>query len=202
MKFYRCRSLKSCSPIPNFPSDMAKTAQLLQSGPCSIVRQCILIWSALTSAQSRQKKHLSLPSHCLPPFILSEWPTRTPLCSQDSSAARSQYWSRICTEILYTVYIYIYKKLPQPVSFYIPSKAHWLDPQIGEIKRAQHVTDWLHLVFSRMAPGTWCNQTHRGECECECVWSCEPAISSAADDQVGGENDLWAVQKGRRSTPP
>lgn len=50
----------------------------------------------------------------------------------------------------------------------------------------------------QMAPGTWCNQALRGEC----VWSCKPAISSAADDQVGGEDDLWAVQKGHRSTPP
>lgn len=49
------------------------------------------------------------------------------------------------------------------------------------------------------APETWCNQAHRGEREC--VWFCEPAISSAADDQVGGERDLEMVQKGQRATP-
>lgn len=81
----------------------------------------------------------SLPPHCLPSFLLSDWPVRTTLWSQDSSADQES-----------GLKFYIDEK---KISFCIPPEVHWLEPQVGEIRWAQHVTDWLHLVFSKWPQG-------------------------------------------------
>lgn len=117
------------------------------------------------------------------------------LCSQDSSAARSQYWLRIQTE----TFLYI-KSSPSQCLFFYSSQSTLARPPDWWDKLSPPCYGLASPCVFQMAPGTWCNQALRGQCEC--VWSCKPAISSAADDQVGGEDDLWAVQKGHRSTPP
>ncbi len=119
--------------------------------------------------------------------------TTLSLCSQDSSAARSQYWLRIQTEIFF-----IYKKLPQPVPFFYSSQSALVRRPDWWDKLSPACYGLPSPCVFQMAPGTWCNQALRGECEC--VWSCKPTICSAADDQVGGEDDLWAVRKGHHST--
>lgn len=147
-----------------------------------------------SSEKNKPKKRPSLPTHFLLPFILADWPMRSMLCGQESSAVRSKYWLRICAEIWSKT-----KSCPSPFFLHIPSAVLWLVPQTGAIEWAQHVAQQPHLMFFPTALGTRCNQAHRGEREH--VWSCKPAISSAADDQAWGEHDPRAVQRGQRSTP-
>lgn len=142
-------------------------------------------------------KDLWLPTHCLLALRLWDWPMTTTL-SQDSSVARSQYRSRICGFFCCCCF-YIYKA-PSASAFFISSPIALARPPDWWDKLNPACYGLAPPCVFQMAPGAWCNQALRGECEC--VWSCKPAISSAADDWVGGEEDLWAAQKGHRSTPP
>lgn len=112
-----------------------------------VISQRVFIWTALTVYYSASiiATILSLISA----VRLDQWGLA--LWNQDSLAAVSEYWSRIWTEILYRQ-----KKGERnllPVSFCIPSEAHGPEPQTGEIRWAQQVTDWLHLVFSKWPQG-------------------------------------------------
>lgn len=117
-------------------------------------------------------------------------------CSQDSSAASSQYWSKKLDCDFFISYRYIKGSSSLCLFFYSSPRALPRPPDRWD-KVSPACYNWLHLVFSNWPPGTWCNQALRGECKC--VWSCKPVISSAADDQVGGGDDL---QKGHLSTSP
>lgn len=83
-------------------------------------------------------------------------------------------------------FFYVWYKAPPASALIAARPPEWWE------KWALRAPIWLRLVFSK-----W--DVMQSGAQCECVWSCKPNINSAAYEQVGGENDLYGLQKGHRT---